>query len=51
MGPPLIDTILVNLNYISQYIIQQFGHCIASCNAMSQSLVKLKEIGTSWGRD
>ena len=31
-------------------IIQLFGHCIATWYAMSQSLVKLTEIGTSWGR-
>ena len=31
-------------------IDQLFGHCIASWYAMSLSLVKLTEIGTSWGR-
>ena len=29
------------------YIIQLFCHCIVMWYAMSQSLVKLKEIGTS----
>ena len=37
-----------NCNNVS-YIIQLFGHCIATWYAMSQSLVKLMEIGTSWG--
>ena len=32
-------------------IIKQFGHCIVTWYAMSLSLVKLTEIGTSWGRD
>ena len=32
-------------------IIKQLGHCIATWYAMSRSLVKLTEIGTSWGRD
>ena len=28
---------------------EQYGHCIAKWYAMSQSLVKLTNIGTSWG--
>ena len=35
---------------ISYCIIQLFGHCIATRYAMSRSLVKLTEIGTSCGR-
>ena len=31
-------------------IIQLFGHCIATWNAMTRSHVKLTEIGTSCGR-
>ena len=32
-------------------IIQLFGRFIATLYAKSRSLVKLTEIGTSWGRD
>ena len=31
-------------------IIQLFGQCMATWYAMSQSLIKLTEIETSWGR-
>ena len=34
---------------ISLSIFQLLGHCIAAWYAMSQSLVKLTEMGTSWG--
>ena len=39
------DTKLKDIN-----IIQLFGHCVATWYAMSWSLVKLTEIGTSCGR-
>ena len=39
---PLVD---------STGIIQLFGHCIATCYAMSQSHLKFTEIWTSCGRD
>ena len=35
---------------LSMCIIQPFGRCVATWFAMSQSLVKLTEIETSWGR-
>ena len=38
-----------NLDMYAKSIIQLFGHCIATWYAMSRSLVKLKEIGTSYG--
>ena len=31
------------------YIVQLYDHCIVTWYAMPQSLVKLTEIGTSWG--
>ena len=36
--------------YLRVCIIQLFGHCTAEWYAMSQSLVKVTEIETSWGR-
>ena len=44
----MVCTPLHGIVTIISGIIQLFGHCIVMWYAMSRSLVKLTEIGTSW---
>ena len=44
-----IPYVAVNLITTKTYIVQLFGHCIATWYVISRSLVNPTEIGTSWG--